>query len=614
MTRFGGSTRALLLAVAALAAGCGGGAADGGTAGAGGAGGDGDAALSGAAAGADADGGGFDVVIVGGTVYDGSGEPPRAAEVAIRGDRIVAVGDVDESAAVRVVDASGLAVAPGFINMLSWATISLIEDGRGLSDVRQGVTLEVFGEGWSMGPLNEAMRAELIARQSDIRYEVPWTTLGEYLEHLQARGVSPNVASFVGATTLRIHEIGEDDRPPSAAELGRMQALVRQAMEEGALGVGSSLIYAPAFYADTAELVALVDVAEDYGGSYISHLRSEGVRLLEAVDELVAIAEATGAAAEIYHLKAAGRDNWDKLDAVVARVEAARARGLDVRADMYTYPAGATGLDAAMPPWVQEGGHDAWVARLRDPAIRARVLEEIETPTDAWENLYLAAGGPEGVLFIGFRNEALKPLIGRTLAEVAAERGTTPAQTIVDLVIEDDSRVDTVYFIMSEENVAKKVALPWMAFGSDEGAYAPEGVFLKSGAHPRAYGNVARLLGRYVREQAVIPLEEAIRRLSAFPAENLRLRDRGRLREGYFADIVVFDPASVIDHATFADPHRLSTGVRDVWVNGERVLADGEHTGAKPGRVVRGPGWTGWREPSQASDRAALPAADPVAQ
>jgi N-acyl-D-amino-acid deacylase len=543
---------------------------------------------------------GYDTVIVGGQVYDGSGDPPVSAEIAIRGERIVAIGDVDESLARVIVDAGGLAVAPGFINMLSWATITLIEDGRGLSDLMQGVTLEVFGEGWSMGPLNEAMKAELVARQGDIRYEVEWTSLGEYLELLERRGVSPNVASFVGATTVRIHELGEEDRAPDAAELARMQALVRDAMEEGALGVGSSLIYAPAFYAQTDELIALMEVAADYGGSYITHMRSEGVRLLEAVDEVLTIAEASGAGAEIYHLKAAGRDNWDKLDAVIERINTARRNGIDIRADMYNYTAGATGLDASMPPWVQEGGHDAWVARLKDPAIRARVVEEIQTPTDAWENLYLAAaGGADGVQFIGFRNDALKPLIGRTLAEVAAERGTSPAETMIDLVIEDDSRVDTVYFIMSEQNVAKKIAQPWMSFGSDEGAYAPEGVFVKSGAHPRAYGNVARLLGRYVREHGVVPLAEAIRRLTAFPAKNLKLSQRGQLREGFFADVVVFDPQRIADHATYADPHRLSTGVRDVWVNGERVVADGEHTGALPGRVVRGPGWRGERLSTQ---------------
>ncbi|MBS3823908.1 MAG: D-aminoacylase [Wenzhouxiangellaceae bacterium] len=538
----------------------------------------------------------YDVVILDGLVYDGLGGNPVAADVAIREDRIAALGEFDTSDATTAIDATGMAVAPGFINMLSWATETLIEDGRGLSDLRQGVTLEVFGEGWSMGPLNDAMKDEIMARQGDIRFDVEWDTLGGYLEYLEARGISPNVASFVGATTIRMHELGEADRAPSPDELGRMQARVAEAMREGALGVGSSLIYAPGFYADTDELVALAATAAEYGGSYISHMRSEGNRLVESVQELIEIARRSGASAEIYHLKAAGRDNWDKLERVFELVENARDEGLDIRADMYNYTAGATGLDAAMPPWVQEGGHDAWVQRLRDPEIRERVLTEIRTPGDDWENLYLAAGGAENLLFFSFKSEELKPLTGKTLAEVAAMRGTSPERTMIDLVIEDDSRVGTIYFLMSEENVARKIAKPWMAFGSDAGAYAPEGVFLKSSTHPRAYGNVARLLGKYVREQRVITLAEAVRRLTSYPAANLKLRDRGRLAPGYYADIVVFDPDAVQDHATFEDPHRLATGVRDVFVNGEAVLRDAEHTGATPGRVARGPGWIGWTE------------------
>lgn len=538
----------------------------------------------------------YDVVILDGLVYDGLGGNPVAADVAIRDDRIAALGEFDTSDATTAIDATGMAVAPGFINMLSWATETLIEDGRGLSDLRQGVTLEVFGEGWSMGPLNDAMKDEIMARQGDIRFDVEWDTLGGYLEYLEARGISPNVASFVGATTIRMHELGEADRAPSPDELGRMQARVAEAMREGALGVGSSLIYAPGFYADTDELVALAATAAEYGGSYISHMRSEGNRLVESVQELIEIARRSGASAEIYHLKAAGRDNWDKLERVFELVENARDEGLDIRADMYNYTAGATGLDAAMPPWVQEGGHDAWVQRLRDPEIRERVLTEIRTPGDDWENLYLAAGGAENLLFFSFKSEELKPLTGKTLAEVAAMRGTSPERTMIDLVIEDDSRVGTIYFLMSEENVARKIAKPWMAFGSDAGAYAPEGVFLKSSTHPRAYGNVARLLGKYVREQRVITLAEAVRRLTSYPAANLKLRDRGRLAPGYYADIVVFDPDAVQDHATFEDPHRLATGVRDVFVNGEAVLRDAEHTGATPGRVARGPGWIGWTE------------------
>jgi N-acyl-D-amino-acid deacylase len=521
-----------------------------------------------------------DLVIRGGTIYDGGGAPAYTGDVAIAGR--------------REIDASSMAVAPGFVNMLSWATESLLEDGRGQSDIRQGVTLEVFGEGWSMGPLNDTMKKEVVQLQGDIKYDVTWTSLGEYLDQLVQRGVSPNVASFVGATTVRMHVLGHENRPPSPEELAAMQELVRQAMREGALGVGSSLIYAPAFYADTDELVALAGAAGEYGGIYISHLRSEGNRLLEAVDELLAIARRAGVPAEIYHLKAAGRANWDKLDAVVQRVEAARAEGLRITADMYTYTAGATGLDAAMPPWTKEGGHEAWIARLKDPATRARIRSEMAAPTDAWENLYLAAGA-DNMLLVNFKNAALKPLTGRTLAEVAASRGKPPEETIMDLVVEDDSRVGTVYFLMSEENVRKEVALPWVSFCSDEEASAPEGKFLLYKPHPRAYGSFARLLGKYVREERLVSLPEAIRRLTSLPAENLRLARRGRLRPGYLADVVVFDPAAVSDHATYEEPQRYATGVRQVFVNGVQVLADGEHTGAKPGRVVRGPGW---RRPS----------------
>ncbi|GBC77471.1 D-aminoacylase [bacterium HR08] len=535
----------------------------------------------------------YDVVIRGGTVYDGSGSPPFIGDVAIRGDTIAAVGRVENARGRVEINAAGLAVAPGFINMLSWATESLIADGRAQSDVRQGVTLEVFGEGWSMGPLNETMKREMLERQGDIKYDLPWTTLGEYLEYLVRRGVSVNVASFVGATTVRIHVLGYENRPPTPAEMERMRQLVRQAMEEGALGVGSSLIYAPAFYASTEELIELCKVAAEYGGMYISHIRSEGNRLLEAIDELIRIAREAKIPAEIYHLKAAGRANWPKLDEAIRRIEAARAEGLRITANMYPYTAGATGLNAAMPPWVQEGGHRAWVERLKNPAIRARVLREMRTPTDRWENLYLMAGSPENVLLVGFKNDALKPLTGKTLAEVARLRGKSPEETILDLVIEDDSRVDTVYFLMSEENVRRQIALPWVSFGSDAEALAPEGVFLKWNPHPRAYGTFARVLGRYVREEKVVPLEEAIRRMTSLPAENLKLDRRGRLKVGYFADVVVFDPAKIQDHATYERPHQYATGVLHVFVNGVQVLKDGEHTGAKPGRVVRGPGYKG---------------------
>jgi N-acyl-D-amino-acid deacylase len=536
----------------------------------------------------------YDVIIRHGTVYDGSGAPGVVADVGIVGDSIAAVGDLADATARAEIDAAGLAVTPGFINMLSWATESLIEDGRAQSDVRQGVTLEVFGEGWSMGPLTEEMKEEERRQQGDITYDITWTTLGEYLEHLETRGVAVNVASFVGATTLRIHEVGHADRPPTADELARMQTLARQAMEEGALGLGSSLIYAPAFYAQTPELVALARAVGEHGGMYISHMRSEGNRLREAVIELITIARDAGVPAEIYHLKAAGSANWPKMDSVIAMVEAARAEGLRITADMYTYTAGATGLDAAMPPWVQEGGHDAWVERLRDPAVRRRVAREMRTPTDAWENLYLAAGSPGNVLLVGFRQDSLKHLTGKSLAEVAAMRGTSPEETAMDLVIRDDSRVGTVYFLMSEENIRKQIALPWLSFGSDAGAPATEGVFLKSNPHPRAYGNFARLLGQYVREEQVIPLAEAVHRLTALPAGHLAIRRRGTLAPGYFADVVVFDPATISDHATFQEPHQYATGVRHVFVNGVQVLADGGHTGALPGRVVRGPGWTGW--------------------
>ena len=532
-----------------------------------------------------------DVIVRGGTVYDGSGDAPRVADVAIVGDRIVRIGDLSGLRGTREVDATGLAVAPGFINTLSWASESLLIDGRSQSDIRQGVTLEIMGEGWSMGPLNAEMKRLQVDSQGVVQYDVSWNTLGEYLETLEQRGVSCNVASFVGATTVRIHEIGYQDRAPTANELARMQDLVRQAMREGALGVGSSLIYAPAFYADTDELVALCQAAAEFGGTYISHLRSEANQLLEAVDELIEISRRSGCPAEIYHLKAAGYENWDKLDQVIAKIEAARDEGLRITTDMYTYTAGATGLNAAMPPWVQEGGYDAWVERMQDPEIRTRVIKEIGTPTDEWENLYLAAGGPENILLVGFRTESLRRYIGMTLAEVAHIRRTTPEETIVDLVIQDGSRVETVYFIMSEENVQKKVALPWMSFCSDAESLAPEGPFLESMPHPRAYGSFARLLGRYARDKQVISLPDAIRKLTSLPADNFGLRERGRLQEGFFADVVVFDPDRIQDHATYDNPHQYATGVTHVLVNGVPVLWDGDHTGATPGRVVRGPGY-----------------------
>jgi N-acyl-D-amino-acid deacylase len=536
----------------------------------------------------------YDLLIENGTIYDGNGGEPYQADIAVIGDRIVAIGDIAGSADA-VIDAEGYAVAPGFINMLSWATESLVIDGRSQSDIRQGVTLEVFGEGNSEGPINETMRRDIIEAGGFGGADITWTTLGEYLEYLVDRGVSTNVASFIGATTVRKHEIGYEDRAPTADELARMRALVREAMEEGAVGLGSSLIYAPAFYASTDELVELAKVVGEYDGMYISHLRSEGNRLLEAIDELIQIAREGDVAAEIYHLKMAGRQNWDKFDDVVARVETAQADGLEITADIYTYTAGSTGLDAAMPPWVQEGGYEAWRERLMDPQIRAQVLEEMTTATDDWENLWLASG-TEGTLLVGFNNPELRQYTGMTLAEVAAERGTSDADTIIDLVIEDGSRVQVVYFMMSEENVAKGIALPWVSFASDAQSMASEGVFLERSTHPRAYGNFSRVLGKYVREDEVITLPDAIRKLSKLPATNLKIRDRGELAAGYFADIVIFDPSTVSDHATFDAPHQYSTGMEHVIVNGEPVIHYGDHTGALPGQVVRGPGWRGWQD------------------
>ena len=539
----------------------------------------------------------YDVVIRHGTIYDGMGGTPYVGDVAIKGDTIAAVGNLGDDSGTLEVDATGLAISPGFINMLSWANESLIEDGRSQSDIRQGVTLEVFGEGWSEGPLNAAMRKEQTERQGDIKYRIEWNSLGEYLEFLERKGISANVASFLGATTVRIHELGYANRPPSPAEMERMKDLVRQGMEEGALGIGSSLIYAPAFYAKTDELIELCRIAAQYNGMYITHMRSEGNRLLEAVDEVITIAEKANIPAEIYHLKAAGKSNWGKMDKVIRSIENARSRGLRITADMYTYVAGATGLDAAMPPWVQEGGHRSWVERLKNPLIRRAVKREMAEPTDKWENLFLAAGSARNVLLVGFRTDSLKYLTGKTLEDVAVMRQTSPEETAMDLVIDDDSRVATVYFMMSEENTRKQIAQPWVSFGSDAESLAPDGVFLKSNPHPRAYGNVARLLGKYVREEKVIPLEEAVRRLTSLPAENMRLHNRGRLLPGLVADVVVFDPLSIGDRATFEKPHQYSRGVFDVFVNGIQVLKEGEHTGALPGRVVRGPGWKGWKQP-----------------
>jgi len=528
----------------------------------------------------------YDTILRHGTVYDGTGAAPITADVAIKGDTVAAIGDLSKARGKVEIDVTGLAVTPGFINMLSWSTETLIEDGKSQGEIRQGVTLEIMGEGESMGPWSDSLKAYNKANQGDIKYDIQWTTLREYLDFLQRKGIATNVGSFVGATTIRENVIGFDDRPPTAAELDSMRALVKQAMEEGAFGVGSSLIYAPAFYASTDELVELCKVAAPYGGMYISHMRSEGNRLLEAVDELIQISARAGIPAEIYHIKAAGNANWPKMDEVIQKVDSARAAGHRITADMYTYPAGATGLDASMPPWVQEGGLPEWIKRLKDPAIRAKVAREMKTPTDKWESLYLAAGSPDRILLVAFKEDSLKPLTGKTLAEVAKMRGKSPEETAMDLVVQDGSRIGTVYFLMSEDNIRKEVVLPWVSFGSDAESEAPEGVFLKSNPHPRAYGNFARVLAKYTRDEKLMPMAEAIRKLSGLPAANLGLKHRGNLKPGYFADIAVFDPAKIQDHATFDKPHQYATGMVHVFVNGTQVLKDGEHTGALPGRVV----------------------------
>ncbi|HEY0414019.1 MAG TPA: D-aminoacylase [Allosphingosinicella sp.] len=532
----------------------------------------------------------FDTVLRGGTIYDGGGGAPYAGDVGIRGDRIAYVGPHLAGRGGREVDARGLAVAPGFVNMLSWSNESLIADPRSQSEIRQGVTLEVMGEGDSMGPWSEEMKARELRRQGDIRFPIEWTTLGDYLGWLERKGVTPNVASFVGATTVRVHELGEGDVDPTPEQLVRMRALVRQAMDEGAMGVGSSLIYAPAYFAETPELTALAKEAGSCHGMYISHIRDEGPKLLEAIDELVAISAGSGAPAEIYHYKQSGKSNWNKLGDAIARVEAARARGMRITADMYTYAASSTGLDAAMPLWIQAGGIEAWVARLKDPAQRKRALDEMRAGTVS-ENGDLVVREPSKVLLLGFKNPALKSLTGQTLEAVARARGKSPEETAADLIVEDNSRIQVAYFSMSEDNVRREVALPWMSFGSDASSQAPEGVFLKSSTHPRAYGNFARLLGKFVRDEKVVTLQEAVRRLAALPASNLGITDRGMLKAGYYADVVAFDPATIRDNATFAQPQQYATGMRHVFVNGVQVLKDGEHTGATPGRFVHGPGW-----------------------
>src|SRR5213080_1121244 len=532
----------------------------------------------------------FDLLIKGGTVYDGGGGEGRAVDVTVRGDRITGVGDFHNASAKNVIDARGLAVAPGFINTLSWSNESLIQDGRSQSEIRQGVTTEIMGEGESMGPVNDRVRQYMLNQQSDIKYDIKWNTLADYLQYLERRGISCNVASFIGATTIRENVIGFEDKPPTAQQLDEMRELVRKEMEAGALGIGTSLMYPPAFYAKTEELVELCKVAARYQGKYISHIRSEGNQLLPALEELIRISREAALPAEVYHIKAAGKKNWPLLDQMIVRIEAARKEGLKITADMYAYTASGTGLDACLPPWTQDGGYPALFTRLRDKATREKIAAEVRTDSDAWENIYLSVGSPDKILLVGFKSELLKPLTGKSLAEVAKVRGKDPVETIMDLLVEDESRISAIYFEMSEENVRKEMTKPWISFGSDEASQAPEGVFLKSNPHPRAYGNFARVLGKYVREEKLISLSDAVRRLSGLPATNLGLDRRGFIKEGMFADLVVFDPATIADRATFVQPHQYAAGVKHVFVNGQQVLKDGEHTGATPGRALSGPG------------------------
>src|SRR5213594_1696920 len=534
----------------------------------------------------------FDIIVKGGTVYNGTGAEPKHADVAIRGDRIAGICDLKTAKAKTIIDATGLAVAPGFINMLSWSNESLIQDGRSQSEIRQGVTTEIMGEGESMGPGNDRVREHMLREQGDIKYDIKWNTLAEYLRYLESRGISCNVASFIGATTIRENVLGFEDKQPTPEQLDQMRELVRKEMEAGAVGIGTSLIYPPAFYAKTEELIELCKVAAKYQGKYISHMRSEGNQLFEGLDEVIRISREAGIPAEVYHIKASGEKNWPKEDQLLERIEASQKEGLKIRANMYTYTAAGTGLDACLPPWTEDGGYPALFKRLRDPATREKIAAEVSKDSDEWENLYIGAGSPDRILLVGFKSEKLKPLTGKSLAEAAKMREKDPITTIMDLISEDQSRIESIYFLMSEENVKKELAKAWISFGSDEASQAPEGVFLKSNPHPRAYGNFARVLGKYLRDEKVIPMKEAIRRLSGLPATNLGLDHRGFLKEGMFADVVVFDPATIADRATFDKPHQYAVGVKHVFVNGVQVLKDGEHTGAKPGRALLGPGKT----------------------
>ena len=531
----------------------------------------------------------FDVIIRGGTIYDGTGRPGVKGDVGIKGDRIAAIGNLSRAKAPIIVDATGLAVAPGFINMLSHSEESLIIDGRSIGEIKEGITTQIFGE-FSMGPLNERMKRQLREEQGDVKYDITWSTLAEYLTWLEKRGISQNIASFIGAPTIREYVIGLEDKPPTPAQLEEMRELVRREMEQGALGITTALIYPPAYFAKTEELIELCKVAAKYKGKYTTHMRSEGNQFLEGIQETIRISREAGLPAEIYHLKASGAPNWPKMVQAIKMIEEARRQGVKLTADMYTYPAGGTGLDAAMPPWVFDGGAEAAYKRLQDPETRKKIADAVRTPTNEWENLYLLAGSPDRILLASFKSDALKPLTGKTLAEVARMRGKDPVETIMDLVLEDRSRIGTIYFLMSEDNIKNQIRQPWVSFGSDAASMATEGVFIKSSTHPRSYGNFARLLGKYVRDEKVISLAEAIRRLSGLPATNLELDHRGFLRVGMFADVVVFNPQTIADRATFENPHQYAVGVRDVFVNGIQVLKDGEHTGAKPGKALWGPG------------------------
>ncbi len=532
----------------------------------------------------------YDIIIRNGTIYDGNGGQPYHADIAINGDTIAFIGDLKRAKAKAESNAKGKAVAPGFINMLSWATESLIADGRSQSDIRQGVTLEVMGEGTSMGPLNAKMKEQMQNGQGDIKFKVEWNTLGEYLNYLEKRGVSCNVASFIGAGTLRTYVVGEDNRAATPAQLDSMKKLVDEGMEEGALGIGSSLIYPPDFFASTNELIAICSEASKYNGMYISHMRSEGNQLTQAVNELITIAKEAHIPAEIYHLKAAGKNNWNKMDSLIKQVEAARTSSLRITADMYTYLAGATGLTASFPPSLQDGGFGKLWQRLHDPAIRSQMKKAMNTNATDWENLYYGCSSPTNVLLLSFKQDSLKKFTGKILAEVAKIRDKSPEETAMDLIAEDSTRIGVAYFLMNEDNVKKQVALPWVSFGSDEGSYAPEGVFLKSQPHPRAYGNFIRVIGHYTRDEKLMPLQQAVYKLSKLPATNLKLVKRGELKVGNYADIVVFDPATATDPATYEKPQQYATGITDVFVNGVQVLKNGEHTNAKPGRFVKGPG------------------------